>query len=61
MKRRTVEQIKAEIEQHNRNISWTCGRSGLEGQDVSRETMKFMVEKGRSLQKELEEAERVKK
>lgn len=56
MSERTVSQIQAELDQHNRNVSWTCGRAGAEGTPLPKELMATLLEKSSKLQSELKVA-----
>lgn len=57
-RKRTRAEIQSELDQHNRNVSWTCGRAGVEGNSLDPELMQSMLRKSRELEKELAEATR---
>lgn len=55
--KRTRVEIQNELDQHNRNISWTCRRSGVEGTTLDPKLLVEMFATGRQLQEELKELE----
>ncbi len=52
-KTRSVSEIQADLDYHNRSVSWTMRRSGVEGTEVSRDLVESMLATSRRLEEEL--------
>ncbi len=48
IRKRSKAEIRSELDQHNRNVSWTCGRAGVEGYSLDPALTQSMIINGKS-------------
>jgi len=55
-RKRTKQEVQADLDQHNRNVSWTLSRAGADGRSLDKEVIDGMLKRSEELKAELKTA-----